>query len=165
MKENNFLLKIGSLLSFILIGLCSLLDNARAINETNICKIFIICIIAVLCIISATMIILSTLQKDIDFKFNKKNKTLECINNSNHTICISYIYTGTALAEKWRQGFRHKISEEQKFNIIIPSGTKDIIFTAKENNTGSSCTVSYHFILPLPNDYCKGSTKIKIIKI
>ncbi len=163
MKENNFLLKIGSLLSFILIGLCSLLDNARAINETNICKIFIICIIAVLCIISATMIILSTLQKDIDFKFNKKNKTLECINNSNHTMCISYICTDSDPAEQWIKGFRQKLDEESKFNIIIPSGTKDIIFISEESD--KLCAVFYHFILPLPNDYCKGSTKIKIIKI
>ncbi len=166
MKENNFLLKIGSLLSFILIGLCSLLDNARAINETNICKIFIICIIAVLCIISATMIILSILQKDIDFKFNKKNKTLECINNSNHTMCISHtVYAPTSLSEQWRKGFRQKLDEEPKLNIIIPSGTKDIIFTSEESKAESSFTISYHFILPLPNDYCKSRTKIKIIKI
>ncbi len=161
MKENNFLLTIGSLCSFALIGLCSLLDNAEKIIDKEFFKFFIVCVIVFICIIGIIILINYIFLEDINFKFNKQNKTLECINNSNHTICISYISTVTGLAAKWQKGFK----ETEKFNIIIPSGTKYTIFTSKESNKESFCTISYHFILPLPNDYCKGRTKIKIIKI
>ena len=165
----DLLYRIATLLSFLLIGIGSLIQNnvKELAITTLIQSIITILSLIVSCIIAIIIIYFYRQKKDdIIFKFNKKNKTLECINNSNHTICISHnIYSPTSLSEQWRKGFRQKLDEEPKLNIIIPSGTKDIIFTSEESKAESSFTISYHFILPLSNDYCKGREKIKIIKI
>lgn len=158
--------KIATLLSFLLIGIGSLLEAYKDNQGMISSLVGIAIVILVLMSICIIIYIYIQTQNDIIFKFNKKNKTLECINNSNHTMCISHtVYAPTSLSEQWRKGFRQKLDEEPKLNIIIPSGTKDIIFTSEESKAESSFTISYHFILPLPNDYCKSRTKIKIIKI
>ena len=163
---NDLLYKIATLLSFLLIGISSLMQNnteklAMRATLSNSIIIILLCIVFCIFIIIIISFYKRCQNKIIfQFQFSKNKKILNVINNHNYDVCI-YI---KALTESFvaKSTINKNDIKTNKNSFIIPSKMNDNI-DININENDRTLLIFYHFVLPLPNDYCKGNIKLEVL--
>ena len=151
----DLLYRIATLLSFLLIGIGSLIQNnvKELAITTLIQSIITILSLIVSCIIAIIIIYFYRQKKDdIIFKFNKKNKTLKIINNSAHNICVYDVL--------------NKKNTPKRDNLMVPSKTDFTIYNIEFSiKTAKYSTIEYRYIININNDIYQNSLMYYRLKI